>query len=64
MVSAWARLGLVPGTPRTNTPRIGTGEIWDSVRATDEIGLTTSSTNQGRLTVNAQVAGTRSPTAG
>jgi hypothetical protein len=27
-----------------------------SVRATDEIGLTTSSTNQGRLTINAQVA--------
>jgi PKD repeat protein len=32
-----------------------------NVRATDEIGLTTSSTNQGRLTVNAQVAGDAFP---
>ena len=31
------------------------------MRATDEIGLTTSSTNQGRLTINAQVAGDASP---
>ena len=28
-----------------------------AVRATDDLGLTTSSTNQGRLTINAQVAG-------
>jgi hypothetical protein len=33
------------------------GQYSFSVRATDEIGLTTSSTNQGRLTINAQVAG-------
>jgi large repetitive protein len=37
------------------------GQYSFSVRATDEIGLTTSSTNQGRLTVNAQVAGDAFP---
>jgi hypothetical protein len=39
-------------TPFNLTP----GQYSFSVRATDEIGLTTSSTNQGRLTINAQVA--------
>jgi hypothetical protein len=39
-------------TPFTLTP----GQYSFSVRATDEIGLTTSSSNQGRLTINAQVA--------
>ena len=29
-----------------------------TVRATDDLGLTTASTNQGRLTLNAQIAGT------
>jgi PKD repeat protein len=37
------------------------GQYSFSVRATDEIGLTTSSTNQGRLTINAQVAGDAFP---
>ena len=44
-------------TPFNLTP----GQYSFSVRATDEIGLTTSSTNQGRLTVNAQVAGDAFP---
>lgn len=44
-------------TPFNLTP----GQYSFSVRATDEIGLTTSSTNQGRLTVNAQVAGDNFP---
>jgi hypothetical protein len=35
------------------------GQYSFSVRATDDIGLTTSSTNQGRLTINAQVAGVK-----
>jgi hypothetical protein len=34
-----------------------------SVRATDDSGLTTSSTNQGRLTINAQIAGDLPPNA-
>jgi PKD repeat protein len=37
------------------------GQYSFSVRATDEIGLTTSSTNQGRLTINAQVPGDNPP---
>jgi PKD repeat protein len=44
-------------TPFNLTP----GQYSFSVRATDEIGLTTSSTNQGRLTINAQVAGDNFP---
>lgn len=44
-------------TPFTLSP----GQYSFSVRATDEIGLTTSSTNQGRLTINAQVAGDAFP---
>jgi PKD repeat protein len=40
-------------TPFNLTP----GQYSFSVRATDDIGLTTSSTNQGRLTINAQVPG-------
>ena len=40
-------------TPFNLTP----GKYSFSVRATDDLGLTTSSTNQGRLTINAQVAG-------
>jgi PKD repeat protein len=44
-------------TPFDLTP----GQYSFSVRATDEIGLTTSSTNQGRLTINAQVAGDAFP---
>jgi PKD repeat protein len=44
-------------TPFELTP----GQYSFSVRATDEIGLTTSSTNQGRLTINAQVAGDAFP---
>jgi large repetitive protein len=37
------------------------GQLTFSVRATDDIGLTTSSTNQGRLTINAQVVGDNPP---
>jgi PKD repeat protein len=37
------------------------GQYSFSVRATDAIGLTTSSTSQGRLTVNAQVPGDNPP---
>jgi PKD repeat protein len=37
------------------------GQYSFSVRANDDIGLTTSSTNQGRLTINAQVAGDNPP---
>src|SRR5919201_2144439 len=37
------------------------GQYSFSVRATDDIGLTTSSTNQGRLTINAQVPGDAFP---
>jgi PKD repeat protein len=37
------------------------GQYSFSARATDDIGLTTSSTNQGRLTINAQVAGDNPP---
>jgi PKD repeat protein len=44
-------------TPFNLTP----GQYSFSVRATDEIGLTTSSSNQGRLTINAQVAGDSFP---
>ena len=44
-------------TPFNLTP----GQYSFSVRATDELGLTTSSTNQGRLTINAQVAGDAFP---
>jgi len=44
-------------TPFTLTP----GQYSFSVRATDDIGLTTSSTNQGRLTINAQVPGDAFP---
>jgi PKD repeat protein len=40
-------------TPFDLTP----GQYSFAVRATDDIGLTTSSTNQGRLTINAQVPG-------
>ncbi|HZA84030.1 MAG TPA: PKD domain-containing protein, partial [Actinomycetes bacterium] len=44
-------------TPFNLTP----GQYSFSVRATDDIGLTTSSTNQGRLTINAQVPGDAFP---
>jgi PKD repeat protein len=44
-------------TPFDLTP----GQYSFSVRATDDIGLTTSSTNQGRLTINAQVPGDAFP---
>ena len=44
-------------TPFTLTP----GQYSFSVRATDDIGLTTSSANQGRLTINAQVPGDNPP---
>jgi PKD repeat protein len=44
-------------TPFNLTP----GQYSFSVRATDDIGLTTSSTNQGRLTINAQVPGDSFP---
>ena len=44
-------------TPFTLTP----GQYSFSVRATDDIGLTTSSANQGRLTINAQVPGDAFP---
>jgi PKD repeat protein len=37
------------------------GQYSFSVRATDDIGLTTSSANQGRLTINAQVPGDNPP---
>jgi PKD repeat protein len=37
------------------------GQYSFSVRATDDIGLTTSSTNQGRLTINVQVPGDAFP---
>jgi PKD repeat protein len=44
-------------TPFNLTP----GQYSFNVRATDQLGLTTSSTNQGRLTINAQVAGDAFP---
>jgi PKD repeat protein len=44
-------------TPFTLNP----GSYSFSVRATDDIGLTTSSTNQGRLTISAQVPGDAFP---
>jgi PKD repeat protein len=44
-------------TPFNLTP----GQYSFSVRATDDIGLVTSSTNQGRLTINAQVPGDAFP---
>ena len=44
-------------TPFSLTP----GQYTFSVRATDDLGLTTSTTNQGRLTVNAQVPGDAFP---
>ncbi len=37
------------------------GQLHFSVRATDELDLSTSSTNQGRLTINAQIAGDNPP---
>ncbi|HVG65192.1 MAG TPA: PKD domain-containing protein [Actinomycetota bacterium] len=45
----------------TTAFNLNPGQYSFSVRATDEIGLTTSSTNQGRLTINAQVAGDAFP---
>jgi PKD repeat protein len=44
-------------TPFNLTP----GQYSFTVRATDDIGLTTSSANQGRLTINAQVPGDAFP---
>jgi hypothetical protein len=44
-------------TPFNLTP----GQYSFTVRATDDIGLTTSSSNQGRLTINAQVPGDAFP---
>ena len=44
-------------TPFNLTP----GSYSFSVRANDNLGLTTSSTNQGRLTINAQIAGDAPP---
>jgi PKD repeat protein len=49
------------GWSYTTPFNLNPGQYSFSVRATDEIGLTTSSTNQGRLTVNAQVAGDAFP---
>ncbi len=46
-------------TPFNLTP----GTYSFTVRATDDIGLTTSSTNQGRLSINAQFAGDLAPNA-
>jgi large repetitive protein len=40
---------------------LSAGSYTFSVRATDESGLTTSSTNQGKLTINAQIAGDLPP---
>jgi PKD repeat protein len=40
---------------------LSAGSYTFTVRATDDSGLTTSSTNQGRLTVNAQIAGDLAP---
>jgi PKD repeat protein len=40
---------------------LSAGSYSFTVRATDDSGLTTSSTNQGRLTVNAQIAGDLAP---
>jgi large repetitive protein len=40
---------------------LSAGSYSFTVRATDDTGLTTSSTNQGRLTINAQVAGDLPP---
>ena len=37
------------------------GQLLVPVRATDDLGLTTSSTNQGKLTINAQVPGDAPP---
>jgi large repetitive protein len=47
-------------TYTTNFP-VKAGSYSFAVRATDKLGLTTSSTNQGKLTVNAQVAGDAPP---
>ncbi len=65
--SGWYRITAInlPGTnanwsyttPFTLTP----GSYSFSVRATDDIGLSTSTTNQGRLTLTAQVAGDNAP---
>jgi PKD repeat protein len=67
VVQGWYRIS----TSNINNPsfnwsyttpfNLNPGQYSFGVRATDEIGLTTSSTNQGRLTVNAQVAGDAFP---
>ena len=52
-------------TGRYTTPfNLKPGTYSFSVRATDDLGLTTSSSNQGRLTINAQVPGDARPTPG
>jgi large repetitive protein len=45
----------------TTSFNLSPGTYSFSVRATDDVGLTTSSTNQGRLTINAQVPGDAPP---
>jgi large repetitive protein len=68
-ISGWCRISPVniPGTSYTwsyTTPfNLKPGSYTFAVRATDDIGLTTSSSNQGRLTINAQVVGDNPPDA-
>jgi PKD repeat protein len=67
-IQGWHRI-TPPGSlsGRTNnwtwtTPfDLAPGSYTFAVRATDDLGLTTSSTNQGRLTINAQVPGDAFP---
>jgi PKD repeat protein len=68
VVQGWYRISTPQNLPGTGyawsytTPfNLKQGQYSFSVRATDDIGLTTSSTNQGRLTINAQVAGDNPP---
>jgi PKD repeat protein len=66
-IQGWYRLNTqnIPGTSYNwsyTTPfNLSAGQYSFAVRATDDIGLTTSSANQGRLTINAQVAGDTPP---
>ena len=64
VVQDWYRIsgaGSLSGTSYTwayTTPfNLKPGNYSFQVRATDDLGLTTSSTNQGKLTINAQVPG-------
>ncbi len=65
--AGWCRVGPVD-IAKSNynwswtTPfNLSAGSYTFSVRATDESGLTTSSTNQGKLTINAQIPGDLAP---